>query len=268
MMCGAHIRVSTLLTTVGRPKTPPPTWKGCGGRVRGCAPLALQGLHQGRLLAADVGPGPAVDVDVQLVVGAEDALAQEARLAGLPHRPLQHLEPVQVLAPDIDVGGVGVDGEGADDHPLQEHVGVAVHRDAVGEAPRLRLVGVDHQVAGAGVAARPAPLDPGREAGPAPAPQLGVGDHLDDLLGRHRGHRLARAVVAPPGPVVGHRPGVGLPHRHGQDRLEGEGVPTPSPVGRCSPPLPGSLAALARPWRGPGSLDWGGGPGARAAPDG
>ena len=51
----------------------------------GLALLALQALDEGRLLAADVGPGPAVHKHVEVIARPAGVVAQETLLVGLHH---------------------------------------------------------------------------------------------------------------------------------------------------------------------------------------
>ena len=51
----------------------------------GLALLALQALDEGRLLAADVSPGPAVHKHVEVIARPAGVVAQETLLVGLHH---------------------------------------------------------------------------------------------------------------------------------------------------------------------------------------
>ena len=73
----------------------------------GIAALALQALEQGRLLAADVGPGTGVDHDVDREVAAEDVAADGAVGVGLVEGGLEPLDGQGELAPDVEEDLVG-----------------------------------------------------------------------------------------------------------------------------------------------------------------
>src|SRR5690606_14764514 len=75
--------------------------------------LALQALQQGRSLAADIGAGTVVDVDVE-VVAAGVAGADEPGLIGLVDGALQGFALADEFAAHIDVGGDGAHGEAGD----------------------------------------------------------------------------------------------------------------------------------------------------------
>src|SRR5206468_182115 len=58
------------------------------------ASLSFQALDQAGLLAADVGAGSAVHVEVDRDPGAEDVLAEKALRVGLIDRPIEDSRPV------------------------------------------------------------------------------------------------------------------------------------------------------------------------------
>ena len=89
----------------------------------GLAPLALDGGHQGGLLAADKGAGAQLELHVKVKAGAEDVLAQQAVLPGLLDGDLQPLHRDGVLGADIDVALVGADGVAGDGHGLDARCG-------------------------------------------------------------------------------------------------------------------------------------------------
>mmetsp|Transcript_20402 Transcript_20402/g.42802 ORF Transcript_20402/g.42802 Transcript_20402/m.42802 type:complete len:518 (+) Transcript_20402:466-2019(+) len=172
---------------------------GKGGLQAGLALPALQALDEGRLLAADVGAGPAVEVDVEVVARAAGVLPDEAGGVGLVDGLVQHHGLVEVLAPDVDVGGPRPHGVPGQQAPLDQLVRVLPHDLAVLARPRLGLVGVHHQEARTPVArlGHEAPLQAGREARPAAAAEPRVFDFLDDPVGAHVHDLLGQVVVAP-----------------------------------------------------------------------
>ncbi len=78
------------------------------GRERRLEPrlalLAFEALDHRGLFAADVGPGAAMDEDVEVVARASRVLAQQARVIGFGHRGEQRLGLADVFAADVDVG--------------------------------------------------------------------------------------------------------------------------------------------------------------------
>ena len=90
----------------------------------GLAGPPLQGGEEGRGLAADEGAAAPVDLHIEGEARPEDVLPEEPRFPGLldGHGDVLHREGVFV--PDVDVALAGADGVGADDHPLEDEVGV------------------------------------------------------------------------------------------------------------------------------------------------
>lgn len=108
----------------------------------GLAGLALEGLDEGGLLAADVGTGTAVDVDVEVVAGLAGVLADLAGLVGFVNSALEDSRFVVEFAADIDVGGVGVHCSSDDQAALDQLLGVFPHDLSVLASSGFTFVGV------------------------------------------------------------------------------------------------------------------------------
>ena len=175
MMCGTQQSVSTLLTTVGLRNAP--SIAGNGGLIRGQPRLPFEALDQPGLLAADVRPCPAVQPDVEVEARAVDVLAQVPGGPGLGDRRLEDAVGVDVLEPQVKVGGRRLGREAGDQDPLDQLVGVFLHQQAVVERRRLALVGVDAHERFLPILGKERPLEPARKARAAAAAQLRV---LDD----------------------------------------------------------------------------------------
>ena len=107
MIGGTQQSVSTLLMTVGRANAP--AIAGNGGLLRGQPRLPSRLSSKPGLLAADVGAGAAMDVALELVVGAEHPLlAEDPVLVGLRDRVLEDFRLAVILAADVDVGDVAL----------------------------------------------------------------------------------------------------------------------------------------------------------------
>ena len=172
-----------------------------GGERRleaGLARAALEALDEGRLLPADVGAGPAVDEDVEVVPGPGGVAADEAGGVGLVDGLVEDDGLVEVLAADVDVGGPGAHGEAGEEAALDELVRVLPHDLPVLAGARLGLVGVDDQEGrpAVGLLGHEGPLEAGGEAGAAPAAEAGVLDLLDDPVGALPHDLLGHLVVA------------------------------------------------------------------------
>ena len=171
-----------------------------GGEIRRLdpriGPLALERLDQAGLLAADVRPRPAMDVDFAAVAGAEDVGPDEMGGPRLRDRLLQDPGAVRKLAPDVDVGLLHLVGEAGDHDPLDHLMRVLVDDVAVLEGAGLGLVGVDDQVDRlAALAIQQAPLEAAGKARAAPAAQARF-LHLVHEFRRRTQDRLAQDRVA------------------------------------------------------------------------
>ncbi len=171
-----------------------------GARLTG---LALDGLHQGRGLAADEGAAAAGDPDVEVEAGAQDVLAEEAVLAAWSMAISQVHHGQRVLVPDVDEALVSIQGEGANDHPLEHRVRITLHDRPVHESPGVALVAVAQNKASVtrcGFAR--APLARRHEAGAATAALAGELDLVEDCIRGHLEEGLGEPRVGAVGDCV------------------------------------------------------------------
>ncbi|MBA7626499.1 hypothetical protein ES703_33950 [subsurface metagenome] len=98
---------------------------------------------------------------------------------------------------------MGTDGAGADNHSLQDAVGVALQQASILVGAGVALVGVADDVFNLtfSLAAR-LPLPAGREAAAAPAPQPRLLDLFDNLLRGHLEEGFSQGGVAADGDIV------------------------------------------------------------------
>jgi hypothetical protein len=182
--------VSTLLTMVGRPKSP--------------AALALDRLEQAGLLAADVRTRTAVQVAVHRegnLALEQPLLAEDAVLVRLLDRPLEHLRLMVVLAADEEERGVELTRPARDRDALEHQMRIEVDEQAVLEGARLGLVTVDREIPTATVGSRKErPLESRREARPAATAKHRGLDLVDDLA-RCPVQRLLQRLIATTGDV-------------------------------------------------------------------
>ena len=144
------------------------------------AAVALEGLEQRGLLAADVGAGAPVEDDRHA--------AEELRLAQLVERRDEDLPLVLVLAADVDEHVLRLDSARGDQAALEEAERDAEHDLAVLERAGLGLVRVDDEVVGPRVLVglrNEAPFAARREERAAAAAQARRVELGDDLLRRH-----------------------------------------------------------------------------------
>ena len=134
--------------------------------------LALEAFEQRRLLAADIGAGAVMDVDVE-IVAVDVVLADQPGLIGLVDGALQRLALADELAAHIDVGGDRAHGEAGDQAALDQRVRIVAQDVAVLAGAGLGFVGIDDEVGRPAVAllGHERPFQAGREAGAAAAAQ-------------------------------------------------------------------------------------------------
>ncbi len=101
------------------------------------AQVAGQRLNQCRLLAADVGPGAVVGVELDREVAVEDVRPDDAGGPAVAQCFLEGVGGVHVLAADVVEDEPGVDGVGGDERAFDDLVGVALYQLAVFERARL-----------------------------------------------------------------------------------------------------------------------------------
>ena len=162
-------------------------------------PPAFQGVEHGGLLAANVASGADVQVQLQAEIRPQDMAPQIAFGIGLGNGDFQPMGRPLIGLAQKDIGDIGVNGIGADEQAFDELVGVALQQEPVLEGARFHLIGIDHQVFGAGgifPLGYEAPFAGCGESGAPPAAQVGVIHRGDDLLGRHAGQRLLKCLVS------------------------------------------------------------------------
>src|SRR6185312_2240630 len=137
--------------------------------------LALEALEQRRLLAADIGAGAAMEIELEIIARAAGVLADEPRGISLIDRRLEDLRLVHELAADIDVAVMDAHADAGEEAALDELVRIVPDDVAVLAGAGLGLVGIDHEIGRLGALLRhEGPFDAGREAGAAAATQARV----------------------------------------------------------------------------------------------
>ena len=167
----------------------------------GVGAFALEGFQKAGFLAANVGAGTLVHIDVEVEAGAEDVFSEKTFGAGFLDGVPNDLGRFGKFAADVDVGEVDIRGEGGDGEAFDELVRVLVEDVAVLECAGLGFVAVDDDVVVLAIVVfDEAPLGTGGEARSATAAQVGGFDHVDDLAGLH-GDGLFQGLVAAMGEV-------------------------------------------------------------------
>ena len=232
------------------------------GRLQpGLAPAPLQRGEESRLLAADVQrrrPGGRRSPDRSRSPRMFRPTYPASRAWANARWSTRY--PFQELAPQVDEGLDRLDRISGQDDALDQLVGMVLDQEPVLEGAGLTFVRVADQVPGTPVVGEEAPLLPGGEPGPAPAPEARVGHHLHHVAGRQLPQGLLQGLVAPLGPVHLQVRQVQLPDAPGEDRFKGHRHHPPPRLG--PPPLgwpPGGPPGAGPPsrgscgWRTPGS---------------
>ena len=97
----------------------------------------------------------------------------------------------------VDVGLMGADGVGADDHPFQQCVGIAFQDAAIHKGPWVAFVSVAYRVLGRSFGqAGKLPLQARGEARSSTTTQSGTLNLVNDFVGRHLTEDFAKSSVA------------------------------------------------------------------------
>ena len=166
------------------------------------AAVALDRGHERGLLAAHERACAQADVQIEVEAGVEDVFTEQPVFARLLNGNLQTGNGDRILRTDIDIALGRADGIAGDRHGFNDGVRIALKNGAIHERTGVALVGVTDDILLRRLVRRgQRPLSAGREAAAASAAQTGVGDHLDDVLGRHFGQHLAQSGIAVHGDV-------------------------------------------------------------------
>jgi hypothetical protein len=176
MTSGTLAHVSTLLMAVGIPSMPRST--GYGGRCRGSPTFPSMDR-----ISAVSSPQTNAPAPLTSSMSKENPVPRMSSPRAPGPAPAagdqQVLDGQRILGPDVDHALGGARGERADDHPLQDAVGIALQQAPVHVRARVALVRVADQEsrAPARSAGQHLPLEARREPGAAPAAEPG-GLHL------------------------------------------------------------------------------------------
>src|SRR5579871_2580546 len=99
-------------------------------------------VEQRRLLATDVGPGAAANLNVKINTAPKNILAQKPALAGGLDGVLQPLTGQRIFTAKINEAVLATDGAASDGHGFNERVRIAFHHDAVLKRVGFGFVGV------------------------------------------------------------------------------------------------------------------------------
>ena len=159
---------------------------GVRGAIAGERMFALETVEHRSLFATDVRSGSPPQVDAEVKILPQYALAQVACRLRLTNRPLQNIHRFRILVSQIDEPTCRAARVCGDGHALDQPVGVVVEYRAILEATGLPLVGVAHDCLGfSGGLCHGLPLPTSRKTGTAAPCKLALGNDLCHFIGRH-----------------------------------------------------------------------------------
>ena len=91
-------------------------------------------------------PAPRLIWTSKVKARAQDVFAQEPQAPGLFDGDSQVLDRQRIFHAHIDITLAGPQGEGPDNHPLQNGMGITLHEGPVHEGPRIPFVAIPHNI--------------------------------------------------------------------------------------------------------------------------
>ncbi len=103
---------------------------------------AFDGVDERCFLAADKSARTDADLNIKAEAGTEDVRAEKTAFLRLLQRDTKTLDSQRVFSADVDIALVGADDEAADDHGLNDAVGISLKDAPVHKRAGVALVGV------------------------------------------------------------------------------------------------------------------------------
>ena len=155
---------------------------GKGRPVAGHRPAALDGFHQSRFLAGNIGISGQGHFQVKTETGGENVGPQQSQIIGLGYGGAGALNRPVVAVTDKDVAVVGSGSVAGQQDALYDRMGVAFQDALVVKSPRIALLAVAEDIFVRGVGTgQESPLGRGGKGGPAAAAQAGNIDLFQNL---------------------------------------------------------------------------------------
>ncbi len=173
-------------------------------------------MDQGRLFAADEGPGADAHVGVKGEIGAHHGTADNTAPPCIADRAPDSSNGNWILAADIEVAVAGANGIGADDHAFQHAMRIVFHDSAIHVGAGVALIAVNNdEFSRLLFLANEMPFETGRKAGASAAAQSAPLDLVTNLLRRHVFQDVGQRLIAIVSQIILETVGVDLP-RFGQ----------------------------------------------------
>ena len=181
------------------------------------AALAFERFQQRRFLTALISARAGMRVEVELKLGAANVLAQIPVLVGFGDRLIHNGDQVVVLATDVDPTLLRAHRNRTEQNALNQLMGIVLNQQPVFAGAGFGFIGIDDNVLRLfGRPRNKTPLQPGREARAAAAPQVRSFHFVDDVVGGHH-QRLAQRFVAVVGDIGIDRRGILQPKPEGDN---------------------------------------------------
>ena len=169
----------------------------------GLAPLAFNGVHQRRFLAADESTCAQADMHIKAEIRTEDVLSQQAIGMCLLNGHLQPLHRNGILRTNINVSLAGTNGVTANGHGFNDGMRITFQQGTIHEGTRIALICVTGNVFLIRLAiVAKEPLLACRESAAATSTEAGIDDFLNHLLPGHFRKCLGQCLIAVKGNVL------------------------------------------------------------------
>src|ERR1035438_9922256 len=195
-------QVSTLLMLVGLPHRP--FCAGNGGRGRGRGGEGSRGAGSaGASLHTNKGPRALHQLDIEVESAAQDVVSQQTIFSRLFDTHAQTANCERILRPDVDNALSRTHRVSANDHPLQQRMGIAFDFIAVHIGAGIALVGVADEIFRVRFRlSQELPFIAGEKAGAATSTQPGRFDLFDHAFRASIDQYLVECLVTTDGDIL------------------------------------------------------------------
>ncbi len=142
--------------------------------------FSFNGSDQCRLFTTNKCAGSFHHIQPEVQSGTQDIFTQQTKLSGLSDRFFQPLHGERIFRSHIGDPAVGTHRISTNQHPLNQHMGIALNLVAIHIRAGVTLIGIADKILLTGfLLLHDAPLYTGRETGTSPAAELRFHDFID-----------------------------------------------------------------------------------------
>ena len=165
-------------------------------------PFSLEGSDQGGFFTADKGSGAEANLYIEIETASQYVITQQIHIPRLLHGGFEALDRQGILGTDVDISLAGTDGPTGNGHGLENGVRVSLEGRTIHVGTGIAFIGVTGDILFALIhILGELPLHPGGKAGAAAAPEFGLFQFLQDILGAHFEKNLLQGGIPVPGNV-------------------------------------------------------------------